>query len=233
VSRTFRSQQARKRATTILYIGIAIIIVGLIIAAIPLTWTNMLAIADDWEGSFDQGYYRSYDEGSTAVVSGRVTGEYPITLQDDPDFYAMGYRYCYELDNVWEECPLSKKDYAEYDDQVDLTLKLEVLNVGGDEYWVWTVTGRADRTPFYTAGVIIMIIGFIVTGIGAARRTSAQARVKIPSTTYGAAPTWTLSSPGSQPTSVLEGKKYCTHCGAEMPVIEIKCPECGKSKFDA
>ncbi len=233
VSSTFRSQQARKRATTILYIGIAIIIVGLIIAAIPLTWTNMQAIADDWEGSSFEGYYRSYDEGSTAVVTGRVTGEYPITLQNDTDLYAMGYRYCYELDNVYAECPISKKDYAEYDEEVALTLKLEVLNVGGDEYWIWTVTGTADSTPYYTTGVVIAIIGFVITGIGAVRRASAQPRVVIPSSTYRSPPTRTMSAPSSPSGSVLEGTKYCTHCGAEMPVIEMKCPECGKSKFDA
>lgn len=233
ISQTFRSQQARKRATTIIYIGIAIIIIGLIITAIPLTWTNMQAIADDWEGSSSEGYYKSYYEGDTATVHGKVTAEYPLTFENDTDLYAMGYRYCYVLDDVWDECPVSKEDFADYDDEVDLTLKLEVLNIEGGETWVWTVTGKADRMPLYIAGVILMMTGFLIAGAAAARRASTQPRVKIPSTGYGTAPTKTMSSPRDQSVSVLEGKKYCTHCGAEMPVIEMKCPQCGKSKFDA
>lgn len=229
----FRSRRAKKQSSTIIYVGIAIIIVGLIVAAIPFTWRSMDDVADDWEGSSSQGFYRSYDEGSTVTVSGKVTGEYPITLQDDPDLYARGYRYCYELDNVWAECPISKRDFADLDDEVDLNLRLEIMNVGGDEYWIWTVTGRADKTPFYITSLIFIIMGMVVVGVGALKRASSQPKVDIPSTTYSTTPKLRVSSPKSPPTSLLESKKYCTHCGAEMPIVDIKCPECGKSKFDA
>lgn len=230
---SFRHRRAKKQSSTIIYVGIAVIIVGLLVAAIPFTWRSMDDIANDWEGTSGQGYYKSYNEGSTVTVSGKVTGEYPITLQNNSGLYAMGYRYCYELDNVWDECPISKKDYADLDDEVNLNLKLEVMNVGGGEYWTWTVTSKADKASIYTASLIIIIIGVVVVVVGAMKRAASRPKVDIPSTTYSTTPKIRVSSPKSPPTSLLENKKYCTHCGAEMPIIDIKCPECGKSKFDA
>ncbi len=222
----------RKQALKIILIGIVILIIGLIIAAIPLTWRSMQDIANDWEATVDEGYYASYNEGDRATVSGKVTAEYQITLQDDPDFYAMGYRYCYELDHVWDECPLSKKDLADPDDEVDLNLKLEVMNVDGYDYWVWTVTGRADRGPFYIASMIFILIGGVLVGAGIVKREVSRPRMKIQSTPYGTVPTRTLAPSRSMETSVLDRKRTCTHCGESIPLVEIKCPECGKSKFD-
>ncbi len=224
----------KKPSKAIIYVGILIIIIGLVIAAVPLTIRNMKDISNDWVGTTEEGYYGSYYEGDRVSVAGKITGEFPLNAQNESDLYAMGYRYCYELDNVWDECPLAKEDMGDVGDNVMLNLRLQILTVDGYPYWYWTVTsgGKEDNSPFYIAAGAMILLGTLVTFIGAVRWKNAERAYAKPSSTYTRTPVQTSVSRGTPQPTRLERQNICRHCYSEMPLGDIVCPNCGKSKFD-
>ena len=224
----------KKPSKAIIYVGILIIIIGLVIAALPLMKRSMKDISNDWVGTTDSGYYGSYDEGSRVSVSGEITGEFLLDSQNDTDAYAMGYRYCYELDRVWDECPYAKEDMGDVGDSVTLNMKLEIMTIGGSQYWQWTVVskGETDNTPFYLAAGVTIMLGVFVVLIGAVRWKNAERAYAKPSSTYSRTPGQTSVSRGTPQPTRLERQNICRHCYSEMPLGDIVCPRCGKSKFD-
>lgn len=224
----------KKPSKAIIYVGIIIIVIGLVIAALPLLKRSMKDISNDWVGGSDAGYYASYDEGSRVAVTGEITGEFLLDSQNDTDAYALGYRYCYELDHVWDECPYAKEDMGDVGDSVTLNMKLEILTMEGSQYWQWTVVskGETDNTPIYLAAGVTIMLGTFVAIIGAVRWKNAERAYAKPSSTYSSTPSQTSVSRGTPQPTRLERQNICRHCYSEMPLGDIVCPSCGKSKFD-
>jgi hypothetical protein len=224
----------KKPSRAILYVGILIMIIGLVIAAVPLMIGDMKGISNDWVGTSEEGYYGSYFEGDRTSVAGEITGEYPLDSVNDSDLWGMGYRYCYELDNVWDECPVAKEDMGEVGDRVMLNMRLRILTIDGYPYWYWTVTsgGKEDNTPFYLAAVATITMGLLVAIVGAGRYGKAKREYAKPSSTYSRTPSQTSTSRGAPERTRLEKQNLCKHCYSEMPLGEMICPSCGKSKFD-
>jgi hypothetical protein len=219
----------------LIYVGIIIIIIGLVIAALPLMTRSMKDISNDWVGTPDAGYYGSYDEGSRVSVAGKITGEFLLDAQNDTDVYALGYRYCYELDHVWDECPIAKEDMGDVGDTVTLSMELEIMTMGGSQYWQWTVIsgGTPDNTPIYVAAGVTIVLGTFVAIIGGVRFKNAQREYAKPSSGYSSTPVQTSMSRGAPEPTRLEKQNMCRHCYSEMPLGEMVCPSCGKSKFDS
>jgi hypothetical protein len=225
----------KRPSKAVIYVGVIILVIGLIIAAIPLMTRSMKDISDDWEGSMDAGYYASFNEGSRASVAGEITGEYPLDPQDDADAYAMGYRYCYELDHVWDECPYAKEDIGDVGDRVLLSMRLDIMTMGGSQYWQWTIvsSGKENFTPFYLAAGVTIMLGLLVTAAGVVRWKNAERAYAKPSSTYSSTPRQTSVSRGAPQQTRLEKQNLCRHCYSEMPLGEMVCPSCGKSKFES
>lgn len=224
----------KKPSKAVIYVGILIIIIGLVIAAVPLMTRDMKGISDDWVGTSEEGYYGSYYEGDRVSVAGEITGEFLLDAQNDTDVYAMGYRYCYELDRVLDECPIAKEDMGDVGDSVMLNMKLEIMTMEGSQYWQWTVIsgGTADNTPFYLAAGVTIMLGVFVALIGAVRWKNTERAYAKPSSTYSRTPGQTSVSRGTPQPTRLERQNICRHCYSEMPLGDIVCPRCGKSKFD-
>lgn len=219
----------------VIFVGLLLILFGLVISAVPLLMGNMRAIADDWEGTQDEGYYVSYTEGERAIVAGEITRKYMLDSLNDTELWGMGYRYCYELDNVWEECPIAKEDIGEVGDRVMMTIRLRAFTVDGDPTWFWTVAsgGKEDNVPFYVIGAVFLLAGTLLIIFGLVRRSRAMRPQPRPSRTHLRPQVRSSMSRGAPESTSLGSRNLCKHCYSEMPLGEMICPNCGKSKFDS
>jgi hypothetical protein len=174
----------------LIVIGVVLLIVGLVITTyLLLTWKNAQQISERWEGSDDEGYYKYYDEGNKAIVLGEITLIDSISdILADPinysvydvdyyqDLYNMGYRYAFFLDDEYDLEIYSKEDVGDEGDDISLELRLSIMELGGNNYWVWDAKSieRPSALPFYILGIIAIVIGVVLMGIGTKKYLSSK-----------------------------------------------------------
>lgn len=223
-----------KKGSALIAVGAIVLIAGIIAAIIPLTWKSMEDISSNWEGSYDQGYYKSYSDGDTAIVTGQITEEFPITMQDDAALYGQGYRFLYEMDHVTDEGAIAKEDFGNEGDRVSLVIELDYVNLDGGYYWIWTVKSKTAPDMYYIVGIALLAVGAVLVGVGAWRRKASERRAPtLRPPTYESYQTRQISRlEREEPTSVVSESPRCAFCGAEMSLGDILCSKCGKSKYD-
>lgn len=171
-------------------IGVILLIAGLVVATLPmLTWKNAQQIADSWEGTYAEGYYKPYNEGDKVTVLGEITLTVAIgdILADSvnytvyeidyyQDLYDMGYRYAFYLDDEYDLEIYSKEDVGDVGDDISLELKLNSMTLGGYDYWAWDAKSieRPSALPYYIIGIVIVVVGIVLMGVGIKRYSSSK-----------------------------------------------------------
>jgi hypothetical protein len=154
------------KGTGFLVLGVFLLFIGLILVAIPFTWeyTDMRSISDDWSGSIYYGYYKSYDEGDMVVITGEITGIYPI---HDDELNDRGLYHLYEIDHVYDHGIFSRKKIGDIGDEISVPIELKYYTIDGYGYWAWKVTSDGG---YHVAGGIILMVSTVIIGIGVWKR---------------------------------------------------------------
>lgn len=178
----------RKIGGALIVIGLVILIAGAAVAVIPMSWKSASDIVNDWEGG-DIGYFKSYDEGSKVTVLGEITFEIPVAIilgdtmnysTSELDYYgdlqAQNYHYVYFLDNVYDLEIYSKTELGDAGDEVSLELTLNLMDLGGMEFWTWTGKSieKPNATIYYALGIPILILGLVAAAFGAKKYLAAK-----------------------------------------------------------
>ncbi|UCF07718.1 MAG: zinc ribbon domain-containing protein [Thermoplasmata archaeon] len=233
-----------KKGKGLIVLGVVLFIIGLAVAGQPLTWKNMEEITEDWEGSNGYGYYRSYDEGDQVTVSGEIVYKALIRdILDDSDgldrddinyfkdLMAQGYEYGYLLDNPDAVDDLySKEDVGDEGDNVFLVLSLRIMNLGGDDYWIWTVNSETSPMAFYAPGTFVILLAFLLIA-GSTWRASRSGKrapyVQKPPPVHYQFPLMPPPPPMNLVGAAVENK-FCIFCGKEIINKANFCIRCGR-----
>lgn len=164
----------------LIVVGLIILIIGGVVTAIPMTWKSTQDLVNDWEGG-DTGYYRSYEEGDKTKVIGDITFEISIDdileddinyTEDDMDYYRalknLGYNYVYFLDYVYGIEIYSQTDLGDIGEEVSLELTLDMKDLGGYGYWVWTgkLKEKESAALYFSIGILIIVLGLVAIIFG-------------------------------------------------------------------
>jgi len=174
----------------LIVIGVILLIAGLVVATLPMfTWKNAQQIADSWEGTYEEGYYKPYNEGDKVTMLGEVT--FIVTISDIltdtinytsyeidlyQDLYDLGYRYAFYLDNEYDLEIYTIEDVGDVGDDISLELRLNFIELGGYDYWMWDARSieRPSALPYYIVGIVIVVVGVVLMGIGIKKYKSSK-----------------------------------------------------------
>lgn len=174
----------------LIVIGVILLIAGLVVATQPmLTWKNAQQIADSWEGTYEEGYFKYYDEDAKVTVLGEITyiisisnvltdtinfTSYEIDLYQD--LYDLGYRYAFFLDDEYDLEIYSEEDIGDVGDDISLELRLNFIGLGGYNYWMWDAKSieRPSALPYYIIGIVLVVIGVVLMGVGIKKYKSSK-----------------------------------------------------------
>lgn len=180
----------KPRGKGLIVVGVILLIAGLVVATLPMfTWKNAQQIADSWEGSYDEGYYKYYDEGSKVIVQGEIT--FIISISDIladainltsyeidyfQDLYDLGYRYAFCLDDVYDLEIYSKEDVGDTGDDISLELGLNFVTLGGYDYWMWDakLIDKPSVLPYLIIGIVIVVVGVLLMAVGIKKYKSSK-----------------------------------------------------------
>lgn len=174
----------------LIVVGVILLIAGLVVATLPMfTWKNAQQIADSWEGTYEEGYYKPYNEGDKVTMLGEVT--FIVTISDIltdtinytsyeidlyQDLYDLGYRYAFYLDNEYDLEIYTIEDVGDVGDDISLELRLNFIELGGYDYWMWDARSieRPSALPYYIVGIVIVVVGVVLMGIGIKKYKSSK-----------------------------------------------------------
>ena len=245
------SRKTTTMSQVLMVVGLILLIIGGVVAAIPMTWRSTQDLADDWEGG-DYGYYRTYDEGDMTKVVGEITFETSIDdilvddvnyNEEDRNYYRAlknrGYNYAYILDDVYDIEIYSKTYLGDFGDEVSLGLTLNFWNLGGTDYWVWVGESKEKENAalYFAIGITIIVLALVVIFSGLKKYLAAtrKKRPEMPRIKVEEAPRIVipLQDPVQPPPPPTEGKthnietKNCPHCGIQCLKGYGPCPYCG------
>ena len=181
-------RKSRGKSTAIIAVGIILLLVGLVVAVIP-PYKCAKDISDSWTGTTSSGYFKSYQEGSKAILVDDIAYEIPIddiindpvnSTWDEIVYYqhikSEGYDHAFVLGSAYNLEFYSEGDIANPGDEVSLEITLNSIDVDGSPYWVWSARPVPKPNPMVFLGAVIalVLVGLILVVVGVKVRSSAN-----------------------------------------------------------
>jgi len=148
----------KKGGKGLLIVGVILLIVGILIAVVGLLPTLNAKSAEDLDEDYDtdEHGFKSYDEGDTVVISGKITNKSESAAMD---------AYVYEIDDKGGF--LSSSDIGNEGDTVTVECEVKVMDLGaGATQEYLEAKAVVNVMPLIIIGIILLIIGIILMMIG-------------------------------------------------------------------